>query len=99
MTNSAAQNEQKAQDQQQAQRVGESNSTDLLCAGQIKKRDIVWITYKGNRRPYDVEDVLMPNTDTAEILLDIDDNLYFITSMALDGSSWAKDVKVNIVGT
>jgi len=75
--------------------VSASFSNELLCVGQIKKGDIVFITFDGIRRPYDVEEVLNENTMMEEILLDIEDNLYFITSMALGGNSWAKDVKVN----
>jgi hypothetical protein len=64
----------------------------LLSAGQLEPGDIVWLTFKDQRRTYDVEIVMNPGTDIEEIILDIDENLCFITSMAIDGSSWAKNV-------
>ncbi len=64
----------------------------LLSAGQLEIGDIVLLTFNGQRRPYDVENVLNPKTDKEEIILDLAENLYFITSMAIDGTSWAKNV-------
>ena len=67
----------------------------LTKAGQVKKGDIVELTFKDIRRPYDVVDVLNAGTDKEEILLDVEDNIYFITSMAIGGSSWASQVTIN----
>jgi len=74
------------------------NSIQLLSVGQIKEGDTVLVTFKNNRRPYDVKEVLNAGTSKEEILLDIEDNLYFITSMAIDGTSWAEDVCIQKVG-
>lgn len=71
-----------------------SDLTRLLSAGQLEPGDIIQTTFKGETKRYDVEDVLNPGTDREEIILDIHDNLYFITSMAIDGTSWAKDVMI-----
>lgn len=78
----------------EAQRSEESGLTDLLSAGQIKEGDKLKITYKGERINYVAEEILNAGTDKEEIILHVDSNLYFITSMALDGTSWAKDVKI-----
>ena len=73
---------------------GLSDSNALLCVGQIKKGDTVLCEYKGKKEAHIVEEVLYPGAGNEEILLDVDDNYYFVTSMAIDGTSWAKNVKV-----
>lgn len=73
---------------------GASDLTRLLSAGQLEPGDIIQATFKGETKRYDVEDVLNPGTDKEEIILDIHDNLYFITSMVIDGTSWAKNVMI-----
>lgn len=66
----------------------------LTAPGQIKKGDELTAEYKGKTRPYIAEEILNPGTDKEEVILDVEDNLYFITSMAIDGSSWAKNVEI-----
>lgn len=66
----------------------------LQSVGQVQPGDLVRATFKGKTQPYVVAFVLNPGTDQEEIVLDAESNLYYITSMALDGTSWAKDVMV-----
>jgi len=66
----------------------------LTLPGQIKEGDKLKITYKNEKINYIAEEILNPGTDREEIILDVDSNLYFITSMALDGTSWAKNVQI-----
>lgn len=69
-------------------------SEALTRLGQIQDGYTVTTTFKGEKEVWRNVKVLKPNTDMEEILLDKKENLYFITSMALDGSSWAQDVQV-----
>lgn len=66
---------------------------NLTKSGQIENGATVVLANNRSAEVHDVAEVLMPGTDREEILLDVESNLYFITSMAIDGSSWAKDVK------
>jgi len=43
---------------------------------------------------YKVDQVIDPGTDTEEVILNSDLNLYFITSKLLDGSSWVKSAYI-----
>jgi len=65
----------------------------LTEAGQIQKGATIVLAYKGDGQAHTAVDILNSGTDREEILLDLDVNLYFITSMAINGSSWAKKVK------
>ena len=64
----------------------------LSGAGQIKKGDEIFCIYNGRAKIYEAKEILFAGTPNEEILLNVEDNLYFITSMAIDGSSWAKKV-------
>lgn len=66
---------------------------NLTKSGQIKAGATVVLEYKGDDQIHTVDQILNPGTDREEILLDTKTNLYFITSMAIEGSSWAKKVK------
>lgn len=68
-------------------------SEQLTKPGQIKPEDVVILYYGGNKQIHLVDDVLNPGTKDEEILLDTPNNKYFITSMAIEGSSWAKEVR------
>jgi len=66
---------------------------NLTNAGQIQKGAKIVLSDNGEGQAYTVDQVLNAGTDKEEILIDTEGNLYFITSMAIDGSSWAKQVK------
>lgn len=65
----------------------------LTGVGQIKKGDKVLLSYKGEAQIHIAKEILMEGKPEEEILLNKETNLYFITSMAVDGTSWAKEVK------
>ena len=69
-------------------------NTSLAKSGQIKAGDIIHCEFKGKQQKHIVVEVLDAGTDREEILLDKKSNLYFITIMAINGSSWAKNVTV-----
>ena len=72
----------------------EGDLQPLSDSGQIKTGAVVSLLYRGREQLYTVEDVLNPSCEiNEEILLSKDENLYFITCMAISGDSWAKDVK------
>ena len=64
----------------------------LECVGVLKKGDVLLVNHKGKRKPYIVKEVLFPGKENEEIIINKKKNKYFITSMAVDGSSWAKNV-------
>lgn len=66
---------------------------ELTGPGQINKGASVVLSYDGEAQAHIVDQVLRPGTDREEILLSTKTNLYFITSMAVDKTSWAKQVK------
>ena len=66
---------------------------NLFSSGQIQVGDTIICEFKGERKEYKVEEVLNPGKRGEEILLDKRNNLYFITSMSINGTSWAKNVK------
>lgn len=66
----------------------------LTGAGQVQQGDTILCEYKGNHQRYVAEEVLNPGTKHEEIIIDVEKNKYFITSMVIDGSSWAKNVEV-----
>lgn len=68
---------------------------DLKRVGQIKAGDTITLTHRGYTEKHKVKEVLFAGDENEEILLYVMKNLYFITSMAIDGSSWAKNVKFN----
>ena len=65
----------------------------LSGSGQIKKGATVVLAFRGEGQVHTVDQILNADTDKEEVLLDTKANLYFITSMAVDGTSWANDVK------
>lgn len=67
----------------------------LTKTGQIKPGDIIHCEFKGEPCRYIAEEVLHAGTDQEEVIVDLESNKYFITQMAIDGSSWAKKVCVN----
>ena len=66
----------------------------LTGFGQIKEGDRLHVTFDGKRVKYKAKEVLNPGTIHEEIIVNKKRNYYFITSMALNGTSWAKDVRV-----
>lgn len=66
---------------------------NLRSVGEIKKGDEILLLHKGEAQIHHAEEILMQGQPTEEILLNKKDNLYFIVSMAIDGTSWAKEVK------
>ena len=69
-------------------------STPLTGPGQIRQGDRLRLIYKGRSMEYVAERVRFPGTELEEVIVDTRANKYFIVSMALDGSSWAKQVSV-----
>lgn len=67
------------------------NLTDF---GQIKDGDKLLIRYRGKDREYKALAVLFEGQPLEEVVIDLERNKYFIVSMALDGTSWAKDVRI-----
>ncbi|MAK91112.1 MAG: hypothetical protein CMI13_07765 [Oleibacter sp.] len=65
----------------------------LTAPGQIKPGDVVFCEYKGVPQRFRAKEVLNPGTDLEEILINVKRNTYFITTMAIDGTSWAKNVR------
>jgi len=66
----------------------------LTRPGQIKTGDTIHCEFRGEIQQHPVKEVLNAGTSREEILINRKKNLYFITSMAIDGSSWAKNVRV-----
>ncbi|WP_390614233.1 hypothetical protein [Maricurvus nonylphenolicus] len=66
----------------------------LTAVGQVKALDLIITEYKGIPTPYFAEEVLNPGTDKEEVIVDSRYNKYFITSMAVNGKSWAKNTIV-----
>lgn len=64
----------------------------LTDVGQIKVNDSVFCEFEGKKQKYRAKEVLNAGTEEEEVLLNKKKNLYFITRMAIDGSSWAKNV-------
>lgn len=65
----------------------------LTGFGQIKKGDTVSLVHNGITEFHFVDEVLNQGDQYEEILLDKRANIYFIVSMAIDGTSLAKDVQ------
>ena len=65
----------------------------LTNSGQIQPGDTIHCEFKGKSQKYRAKEVLNAGTDQEEILLNKKKNLYFITSMAVEGTSWAKNVR------
>lgn len=68
------------------------NKAKLTAPGQIKRGCKIHCTFGGNPHTYRAKEILYAGTDREEVIINKKKNLYFITSMAIDGSSWAKDV-------
>lgn len=66
----------------------------LIKAGQIKQGDKLLCWFNGELKLYTAKEILNAETDREEIILKRRRNIYFITSMAIDGSSWAKNVHI-----
>lgn len=67
---------------------------ELTRSGQIKKGDTLEVFNVGMKELHEVDQVIDSGTSGEEIILDSKLNLYFITSMYLNASSWAKQVRV-----
>jgi hypothetical protein len=65
----------------------------LTGVGQIKQGDKIRLSFNGEEQIHTAKEILMQGQQTEEILLNKRQNLYFIVSMAAEGTSWAKDVK------
>lgn len=66
----------------------------LTEAGQIKQGDTIHCEYKGKKQQYVAEDILGAGTKHEEVIINTLQNKYFITEMAIKGTSWAKNVEV-----
>lgn len=77
-------------------REDEFNWEHLRTSGQIKIGDKIRFTVGGETTKTMVKEVLHPGTDQEEIIYSLTRNFYFITKMALDGSSTHKNVQVRI---
>ena len=62
--------------------------------GQIRAGDTIVCDYKAKKRSYLAMEVLNAGTKYEEIIIDQKNNKYFITSMAINGTSWAKNVEL-----
>ena len=70
--------------------------------GQIKKGDILVLQRKGNDKFIaQAKLIINPGKLTEEVIIGINKNIYFITRMMLEGTSWIQkiwrlnDVKIN----
>ncbi len=70
---------------------------ELNRVGQIQNGDKVTTDYKGKfrREIWPNVKVLNPGESHEEVVLDSKRNIYFITRMVLDGTSWATGVTVS----
>lgn len=66
----------------------------LRCAGQIAKGDVLVCLYRKKVKTCIAKEILNPGSNEEEVIINIKKNKFFITSMAIDGTSWAKDVYV-----
>lgn len=71
----------------------------IVKAGQIKVGDTLMIeTKEGVIRPAKALDIVRPgvtdNSDGEEIIIDRGRNVYFITSLLVEGSSWVKEAQI-----
>lgn len=65
----------------------------LVASGQIHEGDrLIIVGRDGRVLRRKARIVLNPYTDKEEIVFNKSSNLYFITAMVIDGSSWAKAV-------
>jgi len=70
-----------------------SKENRLVKSGQIRTGDKVSLVFKGRKQSHTVANVLNSGSkEKEEIILNSQRNVYFITQMAINGSSWAKDV-------
>jgi len=69
----------------------------LSGTGQIEKGDRLEIVGRVPKFSCDVKvaEVICPGTESEEILIDLNSNKYFITSMVVKGQSWAKRVTIH----
>lgn len=77
-------------------REDEFNWEHLRSTGQIKPGDKLRFTVSGETATARVKDVLNPGTDAEEVIYNLKKNYFFITKMALAGSSTHKSVQVRI---
>lgn len=61
--------------------------------GQIKKGATIVLSFNGEGQVHKAERILRSGKSDEEIILNKKRNLYFITEMAIEGTSWAKEVK------
>ncbi len=68
------------------------NIAPITAAGQIKEGDVLLVKRSNEFiAPVTVKLVLNPGSNHEEIVLAKGKNIYFITSMFLDGKSWVKE--------
>lgn len=77
-------------------REDEFNWEHLRGYGQLKVGDKIRFTFGDGTVKAMVKDVLNPGTEQEEVIYNLARNFYFITKMALDGSSTHKNVQVRI---
>lgn len=77
-------------------REDEFNWEHLRSTGQIQAGDKLRFTISGETVSARVKEVLNPGTDAEEVIYNLKKNYFFITKMALDGSSTHKGVQVRI---
>lgn len=68
----------------------------LVRSGQVKEGCIIECTYNGEPVKYKAEKILNAGTEHEEVIIDLKKNKYFITKMAINGESWAKDVNIHL---
>lgn len=66
----------------------------IAKAGQVREGDLLLIGTNDGVQEARARIVLNHGTDREEVVIAKRSNRYFITSMLLDGTSWAKDVRI-----
>lgn len=62
--------------------------------GQIQIGDKIRCELDGVPRTYVVQEIINKGTKTEKVIVNKQGNQYFITSMVLNGTSWAKKAKI-----
>lgn len=66
----------------------------LTKAGQICEGDMLIFAFDSEPKRFIAKEILCPGSECEEVIVNRKKNQYFITSMAIDGTSWAKDVHI-----
>lgn len=74
----------------------EFNWRPLHSVGQLQEGDKIRFVLDGKEQTRRVKEVINPGTDKEEVIYNKRRNFYFITRMALDGSSRVKGVMIRI---